>query len=263
MIVLSVTNYKGGTGKTLISLILTQCLKEKGYRVCYLDLCLNRQGELYLKNRKDEYGLPAPWDYYSAANARETADIIDKLEAQDIYDFMIVDASGPQSHLTLDLFARTDLTLIAVTDNISSRDLALLTQETLLREQSRLGRALHHAFIFTDIELDNNNETCRNIKRQTAMSNASYVKQVLPYRPFYRDLFQGLVFAEMNAEYDGERLYPSAEVKDVHDEAVRFVTQIMNMAVEKNQIALPNIQNNPNEASLTQTKIVQLKHGRL
>lgn len=228
MIVIALMSSKGGVGKTLISLLLSQYLSKSDLSVCYLDIDETRQADIFVQKRI-EMDLPIPFEYYGISDRNEVIDFIDNSIDQDKYDVMIVDTPGHIMDMNTGLLSRTNLTLIPINGAEQDIQLAIRTQAKIRREERTLGRKLPYAFVFTRIPAAIPSFHFQASIKELKEAGVPYIKQILHDRKPFFHASLGLLISEMSVKINGKRYHSLPTVEKAHKEALEFSSEVIDM----------------------------------
>jgi chromosome partitioning protein len=195
--VISISNQKGGAGKTTLALVLADQLAASGSRVSVIDADPNGIVHKWAI-RREEQGRAPSYEVISRPSEGDMISTIDRLSKE--RDFVIVDLEGSASRMTSRALARSHMVLIPFNQSPIDAELAanavnLIHEEGEVLERRipfRLVRSRENAAIAT--------KSAKRIASAIKGAELPMLSVGLVERAAYRDIYEfGALLAELDS----------------------------------------------------------------
>jgi chromosome partitioning protein len=196
MPVISVSNQKGGAGKTTLALVLADQLSASGSKVSVIDADPNAVVQKWAA-RRSGLGKAVPYDVIARPTEADMIGTIDRLSKE--RDFVIVDLEGSASRMTSRALARSHLVLIPFNQSPIDAELAANAVALIAEESEALNRSIPFRLVRSRDSAAIATKTSKRIAIAIEAAELPILPIGLVERAAYRDIYEfGALLAELD-----------------------------------------------------------------
>jgi chromosome partitioning protein len=197
MPVISISNQKGGAGKTTLALVLADQLAATGSRVSVIDADPNAIIQKWA-SRRAEQGRGMPYEVIARPSEGDMIGTLDRLSKD--RDFVIVDLEGSASRMTSRAMARSHMVLIPFNQSPIDAELAANAVALINEEGEALNRSIPFRLVRSRANAAIATKTAKRIAGAIEEAGLPMLSVGLVERAAYRDIYE---FGSLLSELDG------------------------------------------------------------
>ena len=231
MIVLSLVNPKGGSGKTTTALVLALALAEAGQRVALLDL--DPAGNLAAwVDEKSARGEAVPFAFARYESAEQNiVKLISGFVDSGEHDVLILDTEGAARDATTRAFSRTSHVLVPLSDSPQEARKAIVAIQTINEMEEVYNRPIPYRVVFTRTNAAIRTRDYKNLVRLMEAGDIPVLPVQLVARQPYKTIFtEGKTLRELEDE-------GLASATKAIENANRFAEAVVDFVLDQNRKA--------------------------